>query len=471
MICLAVRFELGRYHANPWGSHVNDAATEWPPSPWRLIRALYAVSRTHVGLSDQIPSIDRALAALVASAPPTYQLPAVRAGHTRHFIPKASYSARAPRETAKILDGFIAIDPAAVVKASWEVDLDAQATEALTAAAHRIGYLGRSESVCSVELSTAPQPEPQHSVSVARHVDALDPVEDEADLVELLCPKRDAALGDLAVSISELRKQRRLMPLGAHRVTYAVPRHDSRQRSASSAATRPTIALLRLRGSGRPGLTEAVAVGQALRSALQRRYGKENSGGASPTFSGHVGKMRRTDQHQHAHYLALTDANSRRVDRLVVWAPEGFGEGEVAALAKLTYLTMHEVPGVLPCALAALGGADELLIPEITGPARSWRSMTPFGLVRHQKRRGGRVVDSAMDQVRSELLHRKLPDPERIEFVRGSWHRFRGSKKGASRLERARLLGVRLRFPKSVSGPIAIGALSHYGLGLMIPDD
>ena len=39
---LAIRFPLGRYHATPWDRSVNEGATEWPPSPWRLLRALVA---------------------------------------------------------------------------------------------------------------------------------------------------------------------------------------------------------------------------------------------------------------------------------------------------------------------------------------------------------------------------------------------------------------------------------------------
>jgi CRISPR-associated protein Csb2 len=42
MLALAIRFPAGRFHATPWGRHVNEGAAEWPPSPWRLLRALVA---------------------------------------------------------------------------------------------------------------------------------------------------------------------------------------------------------------------------------------------------------------------------------------------------------------------------------------------------------------------------------------------------------------------------------------------
>ena len=42
-ITLKLTFPAGRYHATPWGRHVNEGVPEWPPSPWRLLRALVAV--------------------------------------------------------------------------------------------------------------------------------------------------------------------------------------------------------------------------------------------------------------------------------------------------------------------------------------------------------------------------------------------------------------------------------------------
>ena len=42
MLAIRFLFPAGRYHATPWGRHVNEADVEWPPSPWRLLRALIA---------------------------------------------------------------------------------------------------------------------------------------------------------------------------------------------------------------------------------------------------------------------------------------------------------------------------------------------------------------------------------------------------------------------------------------------
>jgi CRISPR-associated protein Csb2 len=466
VIGLAIRFELGRYHANPWGSHVNDAATEWPPSPWRLLRALYAVARTNVRLADRQQALDRALRALIDAPPPLFELPPRVAGHTRHFMPKSSFSAARPGEKAKVIDGFVAVDPADEMRAWWDAALDSEAADALAATARCLGYLGRSESVCSARMITGAGPD---HVSAAP-ADAMADI-GEADLVEVLCPERGQAVGVIATSVTDMRKQRRLLPPGTRRVTYAVITSEppAVQDVVKRLHSRPTIALLRLVGPDRPGMVEALAVGQALRAGLQQVYGGRNDRAASPTFSGRAGDGARTDQHRHAHYLCLPDRAGRRVDRLVVWAPEGFGPGEVAALAGISFVSLHGVRERMRTTLAALGTLSDLLLPDLLGPARTWRSRTPFGLIRHPKIRRGEVIDSPEDQVRRELGHRGLPEPEWIRLERGPWHRYRSSKAGTSRSEQARVFGVVLRFTDTVPGPIAIGAFSHFGLGLMRP--
>lgn len=468
MVGIAIRFDLGRYHANPWGAHVNDAASEWPPSPWRLVRALYATARTNTRLASHREQIDRGLATLIAAEPPVFELPPAFAAHTRHYMPKARRSSAEPNATDKVLDGFLAVDPSAELRAWWDVSLDGDALAGLAAAAHSLGYLGRSESVCSARLLEDGEPE---AVAAAPATSELRTRPDD-DMVELLCPDPSEPLDAIAVSITEVRRQRRRLPPGARRVRYAVaPREEAPSpRPDTSSPTKPKLAVLRLAGSRRPGIQEAVAVGEALRSALQGLYGGANHGRASRTFSGRDGDSPRRDQHSHAHYLSLPDRHGRRVDRLVVWAPEGLDRDEVGALAQLDHVNIWEI-GRLQVALAALGDFDEIVLDELIGPAKCWRSLTPFGLVRHPKTRGGRVIDSPEDQVRRELEHRGRPKPEEITLEKRSWHRFRSSKVNTPRLGRANLFGVTLRFSEPVMGPIALGALSHYGLGLMSTDD
>lgn len=466
MVGLEIVFDLGRYHANPWGSHVNDAATEWPPSPWRILRGLYSASRTHASLRDRQDDVDRALTALATAGPPVFETPHVSSAHTRHYMPMPEGK---KEKSTKVLDGFLAVDPGSPLRVWWDVSLDAGASDALAATGRALGYLGRSESVCTARLIGGAGPEGP----AVRPLDSQVDPSSEAEIIDLLCIEGEDPLPVLTADVGEIRRQRYALPPGTRLVPYAAPALEVELPVAESRApSRPQLALLRVRGGSRPSLPEAVAMGQLLRRALQSQFGHTNDG-ASMTFSGRAGDRRREDQHRHAHYLSLPDRHGRRIDRLLVWADEGFGAEEVTAIASLERLWQRGDDGAieLRVALGALGECEELRLPQVLGPARSWRSLTPFGLPRHQKVRAGRTVESPEEQVRRELAHRGFPSPEKVEIDSGAnWHRFRSSKVGTSRARRATLVGVRLSFAEPVRGPIALGALSHYGLGLMQPD-
>src|SRR5690349_12317825 len=106
MVGLAVTFDLGRVHATPWGTHVNEAVIEWPPSPWRIMRALLAASYTHAELLAERETLRRALTTLASAAPPEYVLPATIPAHTRHYYPLPAWSPTASDKTSLVVDAF-----------------------------------------------------------------------------------------------------------------------------------------------------------------------------------------------------------------------------------------------------------------------------------------------------------------------------------------------------------------------------
>ncbi len=101
---LAIRFPLGRYHANPWDRAVNEGASEWPPSPWRLLRAL--VATWHTRWPDlPAPVLDGLLDSL--ADPPSYYTPATLPGHTRHYLPGLDHQKGETGRTDLTLDPFL----------------------------------------------------------------------------------------------------------------------------------------------------------------------------------------------------------------------------------------------------------------------------------------------------------------------------------------------------------------------------
>ncbi|MGH3914908.1 MAG: hypothetical protein ACRDTC_16095, partial [Pseudonocardiaceae bacterium] len=120
---LVLRFPWGRYHANPWGRHVNEGAVDLPPSPspspWRLLRALYAVWRTRAPELDE--GVVHGLLATLA-VPPTFHVPRYGISHTRHYYPDTTHRTGAPSND-RTLDAFAMFERGAELGVRWPFEL------------------------------------------------------------------------------------------------------------------------------------------------------------------------------------------------------------------------------------------------------------------------------------------------------------------------------------------------------------
>jgi CRISPR-associated protein Csb2 len=125
--------------------------------------------------------------------------------------------------------------------------------------------------------------------------------------------------------------------------------------------------------------------------------------------------------------------------------------------------------------LQAFGPAAQAA-PELPGPARRWRSLTPYLPVRHRHPKRETIDEYLTADVRAELAYRDLPPAQvtRSEPGEGqtdAWaQRFRRYRMretlGQARPGR-RLV---LEFPGEVTGPLLLGQLSHFGYGIFVPD-
>lgn len=145
MPTLVFRFPGRRYHATPWGHHVNEGLIEWPPSPWRLLRALLATGYATLDWPlGGPPDLARSLIEKLAAVLPHYRLPAAAGAHSRHYMPMARFK-EGREETTLVFDTWAQVDRSELAVA-WDVELTDAETTLLADLAARIGYLGRSES-------------------------------------------------------------------------------------------------------------------------------------------------------------------------------------------------------------------------------------------------------------------------------------------------------------------------------------
>jgi CRISPR-associated protein Csb2 len=226
-------------------------------------------------------------------------------------------------------------------------------------------------------------------------------------------------------------------------------------------------------GPALPPVQAVVALGDRLRASCQSDFGAGNEHATSRTLAGKTeGGERLGGAHQHAHYLAFSRLpDARYLDTMVVWAPAKFTETELLAVARTRRLwAPQHVDGVRGRVLGveAFGSVADAA-PELVGPSAVWRSFTPYSPVRRPSRKP--PLEHLADDIDHELTYRGLPPRDGpIELVRGDWLSFRRHRPN-ERLERARsVYGVRLQFAQPIHGPLALGQLSHFGLGLFRPE-
>jgi len=200
-------------------------------------------------------------------------------------------------------------------------------------------------------------------------------------------------------------------------------------------------------------------------------FGKRHDDRPSPCLSGKAADGRPLNGHRHAHYLALDSDDDGLLDHLVAWAPGGFSREEVAALATVSALRgFAHIDDFRPCELGLEGvGPLRAVTPRLIGPSRRWRSVTPFAPGHHGRRRVP-WPEHVAAQVRAELAVRSLPEPVDVRVLAGPALAYRRHRPTKERLRDARrAVLVELDFASPVSGPFALGALCHLGLGLFAP--
>lgn len=527
MLTIIFHFPGGRFHATPWGHHVNEGQVEWPPSPWRLLRAFIATAFTKLHAPDPLPPehVLRRLITTLAESLPSYRLPQALGTHTRHYMSLGVLD-KGREKTTLVLDACAMVGEQLLV-ICWPTELDTECSQYLAELVRNIGYLGRAESwvdgrllapgeasPSDAFLETVPHKEgmakgrgweqvallaPLSPASYGRwreenqHMDDGSTVADNRSRSAKKIVKKESLLpSDLFDCFTRdttwLQKKGWNQPPGSRRVLYWRPvdalasSQPVRPRTNHSNSPPVEAALLTVASDTRNGevlplFCRALPQAEILHRTLVSLTGAGQSV-ECPVFTGHdVGRHPLTG-HRHLHILPLCLDGKESIDHFLLWAPMGMDTKAQQALLRLRQTWSKGMEKALFVTLAGKGplksfrsvlsrGAD------LMGPSRVWISRTPFVPPRHVKKNGRHTLEG---QVSAELASRGLPDGKierlpRDEFIRRGLHHFIRIRKDASKAPPADLaFGLRLTFAKSVSGPISLGYASHFGLGLFAAD-
>lgn len=463
---LHVGLPWGRFHATPWGRHVNEGQIEWPPSCWRLLRGLYATWQTR---APDLPSEDVYPMLDALAEPPSYRLPPHVEATTRHYLPDHVSRKVAGQQTStdKVIDAFAVTRRGATLIVRWDIDLPAPQHQALGHLATLMPYLGRADSLTEMWLSSD-----GHDDDGAER-EWLEPNPESTEpTIRLLAPRRPLEIDRLTVRTDQVRGQRLMSPAGAVWIPYRrrepvdplAAVHRPRFR-------RPQAVRWSLSAAALPSVRSAVLMADVLRDAAMSQYGQRHGGGASPILAGKDAARQPLRGHRHTHYLMLDEDRDGLIDHAIAYAPDGFDEPSLRALVDTRRLFGRGyLRDFRPCRLGLEAVGDvATAAPQLLESSDTWESFTPFAAPRHRHKNQSEA-EFIRREVAREVTVRGLPEPAEVALMQDrAWLAFRRHR-ARETLEQARpAVGVRLRFAQPVPGPIVIGALSHFGLGLLLP--
>lgn len=521
----------GRYHATPWGHHVNEGLVEWPPSPWRLLRGLLAVGYATLHWpADDPPPEARGLIEKLASVLPRFRLPKALGAHSRHYMPMARFK-NGREETTLVFDTWARVDGELVV--TWDVELAESERSLLQQLCERMGYLGRAESWVTARVAaanqapsdgdlcwpegSAPPPGPGwEQIPILTPMPAGEYTRWREDTVtRVLAGLEQPPAGKKPTAKMQKERERALRPYPTDLVACLQMQTDDLQRlgwsqppgsrrvfywrridalevslpNVRQAAKTPPVEALLLSMATQSGNDHALpAMARTLPQAehLHRQLVASLRGRHCKVLTG-CDEQRQPlrEPHRHAHILPVDLNGDGHLDHVFIWAPMGLDEAAQAAIRRLRQTFTKG--GVGPLRLAVAGSVrctSELLrlpgewgdgLRRHIGSGEEWISVTPFVPPRHIKRRGANTLEG---QVLAELASRGLPhpldieilDPQRSDLARRQRHVVRIRRFGPPPpIDHG--FTLKLRFDRGVQGPICLGYGCHYGLGLFAASD
>lgn len=519
MTILELRFPAGRYHATPWGRHVNEGAVEWPPSPWRLLRSLIATWYLKAR-GDVTEEVLRRLMASLSSQLPQFHLPPATNGHTRHYMPIVSGK---NEKTTKIFDTFIQVATTDAVLIAWDQELPEDQLSALRLLAGRLGYFGRAESLVEAQVR-----DDIAAIRVnARPMEEDEDISKETVLVRLLVPqspaeyeiwrnefmavngtsKKAAFRGSpgktvqapeipadlfkaLHADTGDLQAAGWNLPPGATYLNYV------RSSKAFSPAARirkpstkqPTVARYAVVSTVAPRITQAVSVADRVHKSLCSFLPKDSP--SAQVFSGKDADGKPLPGHKHAHIFCEANGPRDAITHITVTATMEFDENARQALRQLNKVWGHDQHDIR-LVLIGLGSPETFPDCKLFGSSKVWRSATPFVSTRYGKihKNGTPKFDSTNNVQIGSASH----DLQRLltievktqgavvtkekEVVLSSGKTLRCLQYQTRRSEGNGSRGngdsgsFTIEFSEEISGPLALGYGSHFGLGLFVPAD
>ncbi|MCD4786339.1 MAG: type I-U CRISPR-associated protein Cas5/Cas6 [Candidatus Eremiobacteraeota bacterium] len=505
MLTIQLKFLNGRYHSTPWGRNVNEGVVEWPPSPFRLLRALIDTWKRKFSDLEEI-RVTNVLEAL-AVEPPRFHLPRASSSHTRSYL--SMNKKDLTKNKKEVFDAFVVISPDSSIHMNWhDVELNPGENEVLEKLLSGLNYLGRSESW--VEASIGQNGENiQYNCYPLKDVEGQigesdEPVEvagviqkNEYEEAPFSPPGKGSGkkkpvknflswLSALCLTSKDVIDFRLSHHPAMKTITYLRPRncfeikYESREKERKS---RVNCVLYALESKVPPKITDTLKVAGRFREILMGIHRKIMGSKelVSQKFSGKDRKGKYLKGHQHAYFLPLDMNRDGYIDHFLILCNECFDRKELMALDQMDSLWWWSKKSY-----------DIRLTPVFWGksgrlPIKSscvYKSATPFIPTRHWRKGRGNLLEWLEGEVCREARNHGLPEPTSVEWsnedpderhkfkmerssLQFNWYEFIRNRKSDQPKWGYNLT---LTFETPPSRPVfSLGYANHYGLGLFLP--
>jgi CRISPR-associated protein Csb2 len=213
-----------------------------------------------------------------------------------------------------------------------------------------------------------------------------------------------------------------------------------------------------------PPLKRVVEVTDLLRAAAMSRLGHWHG---DSMLAGKTAYGQPVSGGGHAFWLPVTDG--RVIAGICLWVPAGLEPGEAEAVTGLRRIGSRD-RGPVPAMTVTPVPGERPVPARLTGPGAVWETVTPFVPDGHSRARRGKPRSPervAAGRAAAALRWAGFPPPLEITVTCGvnGWMTRRPSRPERT----ARPVRLRVTFAEPVTGPLAIGALSHFGLGVLTP--
>ena len=514
-VILRQTFPLGRFHANPWRTFpFEDPYGEWPPSPWRLLRAILARSyqlEREQGTQceawrDSLVEVFRASTFSWSLPPFSWRGPGLRQYQPATFewdplsrtkkvkgqkvnIPgKRAYRPTLSQDNFWVVGSSDGASEGGIVW--WVLDGETWSKErfgSFDACLGRMTYFGRAEAITEIRrVEKLPKDTDVNCV--------LDQLPSSSS-VPVLVPVEDATLMQVQVVTDDKLVANSTIPPGA-RWLYAVrPTRPQIKLPRSRPRMRQPIRLVQFAIGVRvnPPRNSIVRMTERFRGRVIRHFlaGSWQSSSTAQREAARLltgkeadGSPLQDHRHPHARYGVYFDPETGQAARLLIWRHHPFSDDEQRAILRAAELELqfsYTKAGSKNPWVVRLVPLDSQVPPPLgfgDDAFSHWETVTPYVPPRHVFSRRGRVRpgESPKEQLCLELARQGYGTTGlnvSIKELDVAWtrvHRPRGKQDTATNTER-RGYHVQLTFNAPVRGPISLGHSSHYGLGLFVAVD